>query len=320
MRKLNLVLGTMTFGQQVARDESLNMIELFLNRGYDELDTAYVYNDGDCEILLGDVLASFDRDRYKIATKANPRITGKLDGEAVSRQLKESLNRLKLEQVDIFYLHFPDRNTPVDDALSMCDQLYREGYFRELGLSNFPAWMVADVANKCEHRGWIRPTVFQGVYNPVARKAETELFDALKTYGMRFYAYNPLAGGLLTGKYCNVGEKPSDGRFALRKAYPGRYWKESFFKAIDVLRCACNDMNMAEAVLRWLVYHSKLDSCNGDAIIIGASNIVHLNENMNSVEKGPLPDHLIAAFDDIWLSCRTDAPEYFTFYKGIKND
>lgn len=313
---VNLVLGTMTFGQQVLLDEATSMVDYFLHKGYHELDTAYVYNEGACEELLGQVLSRINRDRFKIATKANPRISGKLDGDAVRKQLPESLARMGLERADIFYLHFPDRKTPVESALEACDELHRAGMFAELGLSNYPAWMVADVYHKCKANGWIGPTVYEGVYNPLTRRAEAELFDALKAFGMRFYAYNPLAGGMLTGRYTSIEETPQEGRFALRKTYPSRYWKKAFFDAVEIIHEACGAMSMAEAVYRWMAYHSALDNTRGDAVIIGASRISQLEQNLLAVEKGVLPDAVVRAFEEAWAVSKSDSPEYFTLYRG----
>ncbi len=315
---VNLVLGTMTFGQQNFLDESMEMVRYFLGQGYHELDAAYVYNEGECEKILGQIISKLGREQFRIATKVNPRISGRLDGAAVRKQLPESLQRMNTETADILYLHFPDPATPVESALEACDEAYRSGQFVELGLSNFPAWMVADVYHKCKAHGWVLPTVYEGVYNALTRNAETELFDALDAFQMRFYAYNPLAGGLLTGKYRTVDDKPRDGRFALRKNYQGRYWKESFFDAVGIIgeACARHDVPMAEAALRWLAYHSKLSQSRGDSIIIGASSLAQLQQNLAALEKGALPGDVAGVFETAWSVSKADSPAYFTYYKG----
>lgn len=318
--KMNLVLGTITIGQQTFYEEAKTMVDTFLDRGYREIDTAYVYNEGDCERILGQVFEGMDRESYSIAAKVNPRITGRLDAQAVTSQLIESLERMQIDFADILYLHFPDPNTPVELALEACDEMHRAGKFGELGLSNFPAWMVADAYHKCKQNGWILPTIFEGVYNPLSRKAETELFAALRAFGMRFYAYNPLAGGMLTGKYTSYEESPSDGRFALRGSYPKRYWKKSFFEAVQVIRESLGDLNMIEASLRWVVHHSMLDAEKGDAIIVGSSKTSQLKQNLDFFDNGPLPEKVVAAFEQAWAISKADAPEYFTLFKGKTND
>ena len=317
-QKINLVLGTMTFGESVFAPDVEAFIRTFLEAGYIELDTAYVYNEGQCERLIGEALSRIGREHVHISTKVNPRISGKLDGEAAYRQLNESLERLGVECVDTFYLHFPDPNTPVDSVLEACAELHGQGKFKELGLSNFPAWMVADVWHKCDRNGWVKPTVFEGIYNPLTRKAETELDRALDHFGMRFYAYNPMAGGLLTGRYGKFEDAPTDGRFTHRPNYQNRYWKKSYFDAVDLIREACSRAGITtiEGTYRWMAYHSMLKAERGDAIIIGASKLEHLRQNMHAVSEGPLPEEVAEVFDSAWNLCRADSPEYFTFYKG----
>ena len=317
MEKVKLILGTMTFGESVFNPQAGEFINAFLDAGYEELDTAYVYNDGTCERLLGEVLPGLGRP-YKIATKVNPRISGRLDGEAAYKQVNESLERMNLPSVDTVYLHFPDPKTPVESVLEAMADLHSQGKFKELGLSNFPAWMVTDVWHICDSRGWVKPTVFQGIYNPLTRKAETELNACLNHFGMRFYAYNPLAGGLLTGRYGHYEDAPTDGRFTHRPNYQGRYWKKSFFEAVDLIRKAGEKygINTIEATYRWLAFHSMLDGNRGDAILIGASKLGHLQQNMDTLKAGPLPEEMVQAFEQAWAVTKADSPEYFTLYTG----
>ncbi|WP_373261714.1 aldo/keto reductase family protein [Hungatella hathewayi] len=314
---MKLVLGTMTFGESVFAPEVGRFIETFLNEGYEEIDTAYVYNEGSCEKLLGGILTKLDCP-YRISTKVNPRITGKLDGNAAYLQLNESLKRLGVPSVDTFYLHFPDPTTPVECVLEACNNLYQEGKFKELGLSNFPAWMVADVWHICDKNGWMLPTVFEGIYNPLTRNAEVELNSCLSHFGMRFYAFNPLAGGLLAGRYGDFEDTPTDGRFTHRPNYQKRYWKKSYFDALKIINSACEkeSITIIEATYRWLVYHSMLSDDRGDAIIIGASRLNHLKQNMETIKAGRLPENVVDAFEKAWQISKTDSPEYFMLYQG----
>jgi aflatoxin B1 aldehyde reductase len=314
---INLILGTMTFGESVFMPDVKEYINAFFDAGYDELDTAYVYNDGKCEKFLGEVLAGVNRP-FKICTKVNPRITGKLDAAAAYKQVNESLERLKMNCVDTVFLHFPDPATPVSSVLSAMADLHDQGKFKELGLSNYPAWMVADVWHICKSNHWVLPTIYEGVYNPLTRGAEAELNACLNHYGLRFYAYNPTMGGMLTGRYKSLEEPPTEGRFINRPGYQGKYWKKSNFDALDIIRKAVEPygMTMTEATYRWLAYHSMLRSERGDAILIGASKLNHLIENMNAVKAGPLPGDVISAFERAWNICRGDSREYFTLYQG----
>lgn len=316
-KPVNLILGTMTFGESVFMPDVGEFINAFLDAGYDELDTAYVYNEGNCEKFLGEVLPELNRP-FKIATKVNPRISGRLDAEAAYKQVNESLERMRLESVDTVFLHFPDPATPVEGVLGAMADLHDQGKYKELGLSNFPAWMVTDVWHICDKHGWVKPTVFEGVYNPLTRRAEAELNDCLNNFGMRFYAYNPMCGGLLTGRYGKFEDTPTDGRFTHRPNYQGRYWKKSFFDGVEVIKAAAekHGISSIEATYRWLAYHSMLNAERGDAILIGASKLNHLISNMETVKAGPLPEDMVAAFDEAWKITKGDSPEYFTLYKG----
>ena len=188
----------------------------------------------------------------------------------------------------------------------------------DMGLSNFPAWMVADVWHICHRNSWVLPTVFEGIYNPLTKKAETELNACLNHFGMRFYAYNPMAGGLLTGRYGRYEDAPTDGRFTHRPNYQRRYWKKSYFDAVEIIKSSCEKegITIIEATYRWLVYHSMLNAERGDAIIIGASKLNHLKQNLETVKAGSLPDSIVDAFEKAWWCCKADSPEYFTLYKS----
>ena len=316
--KINLILGTMTFGEQLFENDVVDIMKYYLDAGYQEIDTAYVYNEGKSEELIGLCLKQLGSDKVKIATKVNPRITGKLDGAAVHLQFPKSLERMNVDSVDVLYLHFPDKNTPIESALEVCQEYYEKGLFRELGLSNFPAWLVAYVYHTCLENGWVRPSVYEGVYNPLSRKAEDELNDTLNAYHMRFNAYNPLAGGMLTNKYSNFKEDPLTGRFTYRPNYQDRYWKESYFKAINLIKEECTkaSIDIVSASYRWLAYHSMLNEDRGDGLIAGFSRLSQLRQNIAALQQGPLPEKILNVFSDAWEICKNDSPEYYKYYQG----
>lgn len=306
----------MNFGPQVRENDSLKMVKQFMTSGNKELDTAYVYNNGDTEIILGSVLTNLTTNDFSIATKVHPRITGKLDSEAVNLQFSESLKRLGTEKVDILYFHFPDAVTPVEDALKSMNTLYEKGKIKEFGLSNFPAWMVVNIWHICKNNGWLCPSVYQGRYNALSRNVETELFPALRQLNMRFYAYNPLAGGMLTGKYMSFEEQPQQGRFVRLQSYRKRYWKKSYFDAVNIVTSKCKEYNIApmEAAYRWLANNSLLDGREGDGIIVGASSMIQLEQNMATLQKGSLPQPVIDVLDIAWSEAKVESPEYFEFF------
>ncbi len=310
---MNLILGTMTFGPQVDQDNSQLMVRRFLAEGHSEIDTAHVYNRGDSERFLGNALAETPEFPAKVATKVNPRVTGKLDRAAVVSQVSESLKRLRLDSVEVLYLHFPDPNTPVEETLAACGELHHQGKFRQLGLSNFAAWEVVNVWHLCRRNGWPVPVVYQGLYNGLSRAIESELLPALRHLGMRFRAYNPLAGGILAGKYQAFSEEPSPGRFTHRPNYRNRYWKQPFFDALAILRetCAAEDIPLVQAAYRWLAFHSGLDAAAGDGVILGVSSLAQLEQNLDAFRQPPLPDSVIEAFEAAWLAAKPECPDYF---------
>ncbi|MBR6979994.1 MAG: aldo/keto reductase [Prevotella sp.] len=312
---MKIVLGTMNFGPQLDLEGSRNMVNAFLDSGNRELDTAYVYNGGATENILGDILPGIDSNSYEIATKVHPRITGRLDRETILMELNESLKRMKRDSVNLLYFHFPDAKTPIEEALETVAELYEKGVVKELGLSNYPAWQVVDIAWKCDKAGCPRPSVYQGMYNSLCRNVEPELFPAIRSLGMRFYAFNPLAGGMLTGKHKNYDDKPQPGRFERLESYRKRYWKQSYFDAVEEIRKACEaeGIPMAEAAYRWLCCHSLMDESKGDGILLGASRQEQMAQNMAAVEKGDLPQTIREAMDEAWELAKPDSPQYFKF-------
>lgn len=310
---MRIILGTMTFGGQIDENTAEAMVEVFLDHGYREIDTASRYTSGKAEEILGRILTYSLREKAFLATKVNPYSNAGLQPKQVIEQLETSLRRLQTDWVDVLYLHAPDNKTPIELTLEACQGLFRQGKFRELGVSNYAAWQVAEIWYICRQNGWVKPTLYQGMYNALTRDVERELLPALKRLGIRFYAYNPLAGGLLTGKYKDHGEAPKDGRFTINREYEGRYWKKTYFMAVKEIRevCELHGISMDEAALRWLQHHSSLKGSRNDGIILGASKIEHLEENLKACEGAKLPEEVAAAYDKGWEIARSDCPCYF---------
>ena len=310
---MKIILGTLTFSNQTDAATSLQMLELFQGKNYHELDTAHQYNGGKTEVLLGQLLSENPGLEFSIATKVNPWNDDGLKPEQVSIQLKECLDRLQAAAVDLLYLHSPDLDTPVVDTLAKCWEFYQQGAFRRFGLSNFSSWQVAEVVEICRARGWMAPTVYQGMYNALTRDVERELFPCLRNYGISFYAYNPLAGGLLTGKHQNFDQAPESGRFLSNDQYTARYWKPDYFDVLETLAAACakHDLMPANAALCWLIHHSRLSAKDGDGIILGASKLSHLQENLAHVGGGKLADEIVEILDQGWQQIKPDCFKYF---------
>ncbi|KAB5537256.1 hypothetical protein PHYPO_G00116720 [Pangasianodon hypophthalmus] len=313
------LLGSMAFGGRADADTSAKMVKVFLERGHEELDTAFMYNDGNAEMIIGAMQLP---QTVRIATKANPWNGKTLKPESVRSQLETSLKRLRIQSINIFYLHAPDHENPIQDTLRACNELHKEGKFKELGLSNYASWEVAEICQICRHNSWVPPTVYQGMYNATTRQVETELLPCLRHFGIRFYAYNPLAGGLLTGKYHyedKDGSQPA-GRFFgndWAAVYRDRFWKESHFHAIDgVLKAleaayGSEKPSLTSAAIRWMYHHSQLKAEHGDGMIIGMSTMEQLQENLAAAEEGPLKQEVVEAFKRGWDLVAHECPNYF---------
>lgn len=334
------VLGTMTFGVegQVKYEGVVEQLKEFVAAGHALVDTARIYQcatpDGDTEALLGMVFKAHPELKAKIslATKVNPSMPPhkSLSRVSVVEQCETSLRKLGMDSVDILYLHMPDIKTPIDDTLSGIAELHRAGKFKEFGLSNFPAWKVVDIYHRCRGRGIVLPTVYQGMYNIITRDMEREIVPVVREFGMRLYMYNPLAAGLLTGRYTQLEDiqNAQVGRFSVEfdlafgatiqagKLYQARYGKKQFFEALTILADACKkaEIPMNDVALRWLMYHSCLHADSGDGVIFGVSRIEHLKDNITSWQRGPLPAAIVEACDAAWAAAAPAVESYFRGY------
>src|SRR5258708_30094608 len=200
----NIIFGTMTlgyrgYGARVHDAATANaMLGSASEFGPDQIDTCSEYGDGSCEQMLGDLRAA---ERFGIATRIHPGNFHGHEPENLKRVFKESLARLKTGKVKILYLVTRDSATPIASTLSAVQELHDEGLFEEFGVSNFSAWQVAEASEIAARHGWIRLSVYQGMYNPTPRAVEPELFKCLGNYGIRFHAYNPLAGGAFSKSF-----------------------------------------------------------------------------------------------------------------------
>ena len=232
------------------------------------------------------------------------------------QQLQESLDALQTQKVDIFYLHAPDKATKFEDTLLEVNKLYQEGKFVRFGLSNYSSWQVMEIYKICQEKSYVLPSVYQGRYSIMTRDVEAELFPCLRKLNIAFYAYNPLCGGFLTGKL--KPESQPEGRFDSQtiqgKRYRERYWKDNYFQAVDWYVKACQEHSLSpvEVALRWVSFHSFLDVKKGDAVIIGASSLAHVKQNLEFCEKdGPLPDTLSETLEKCWHHVQPVVPRYF---------
>jgi aflatoxin B1 aldehyde reductase len=327
--KLPIVFGAMTIGKagvEQARVHDLKdtgtLLDIFQKHGHKLVDTARIYGEGSSEEYLGEL--KWQERGLVVDTKLYPSV---VHGDEIShtatglrKYLLESLEALKTDKIDLWYLHGPDRNTSFEETFRSCNDLHKEGYFNRLGLSNYMSWEVAYISDMCIRNGWIRPAVYQGVYNAIHRTVELELFPCLRHYGMAFYAFNPLAGGYLTSRYHRDTENSSiesmsrfDPNTSQGRKYRGRFWNDTMFDALGIIRGAAGKYQLTEAecALRWIVHHSKLEADLGDAVIIGVSSVKHLQENLGDLEKGPLLDEVVESLNKAWTKTKGVVLNYF---------
>lgn len=323
--KPRVILGTMTFGPDEsagARVTSLSdyakCLDTLQARGYNEIDTARAYINGKQEAWTRD--AKWQERGLSLATKCYPNKPGVHKPENLRASLETSLKELGTDCVDIFYLHAADRSVPFEETLGECDKMHKEGKFVRLGLSNYTAFEVAEVVMTCKAHGWVRPTIYQGMLNAILRSVERELIPACRRYGLDIVIYNPIAGGLFSGKYSAdaLSKHPDAGRFSdtanSGKMYRDRYFSEPTFEALAIVEPVVKQHNltMLETALRWCVHHSKLKVLDGnDGIIIGVSSVDQLEANLNDLEKGPLPEEVVAALDRAWKVAEPATPNYW---------
>ncbi|WP_111512660.1 aldo/keto reductase [Mycobacterium kyogaense] len=307
------VLGTMTFGDTVDERVAADMVDAALAAGITHIDTANGYAGGESERILSRVLRG-RRDDVALATKAGIFHPDSGDHSPLSpaglrASLDGSLARLGTDRVDLFYLHQPDRAVPLRDTLATVAELVAEGKVRALGVSNYAAWQIAEINHLADEVGAPRPIVAQQVYNLIARRIEDEYAEFAAVTGLVTMVYNPLGGGLLTGKH-TFDADPAEGRFGdsrLAAMYKQRYWNAAVFDAIGDLATLAEKagMPMTELALRWLVSKPA-----AGPILLGGSKVGHLQANIDAIAAGPLDADLVAECDDVGAALRGAMPNY----------
>ncbi|MGA9872602.1 MAG: aldo/keto reductase [Rhodococcus sp. (in: high G+C Gram-positive bacteria)] len=308
-----LVLGTMTFGDTVDASGAAKMVDAALDAGINHIDTANGYAGGESERILAGLLAT-RREQVTIATKAgmpnsDAGENSPLSPKGLRLSVEASLRRLDTEYVDLFYLHQPDRATPLADTLATVAELVDEGKIRALGVSNFAAWQIGEARRIADEVGAPMPVVAQQLYNLLARRIEEEYVEFAEVTGLITMVYNPLGGGLLTGKH-SLEAEPADGRFGdsrLAAMYRERYWNTAIFDAIAQLTAVASDagMPLTELAMRWLVSKPATGP-----ILLGGSKVEHLLANIDAIGNGPLDADVVAACDEVGAALRGPMPNY----------
>jgi len=306
-----LSFGAMTFGGQTDEAAAQRIVDCCLDAGINFLDTANVYNGGAAETIVGKTLKG-RRDKVILASKVRHKVGEGPSAEGLSRAairqaIDASLQRLGTDYVDLYYLHQPDYATPIEETLETMQELVRAGKVRFPAVSNYAAWQVAEILWICEKRGYQPYFISQPMYNLIARGIEEEFLPFCRRFGVAVVSYNPLAGGLLTGKHSkHTGPTPGT-RFDGNKMYQDRYWLEDDFAAVEELRAIAQEAGktLVELALQWLLSQPAVDS-----IILGASRLEQLEENLKAAEGDPLDPSVITRCDAVWRHLRGITPKY----------
>ncbi|KAI0026970.1 aflatoxin B1-aldehyde reductase [Vararia minispora EC-137] len=300
-----IILGAAKFGRPDAiADESLaqRLVDLAAECGCTALDTARIYEGGASEKMI----ARLERRSLAVDTKLYPG-EGGLKPEKLRAQVAESLAALNGVPIRVLYWHAPDRLTPFEESLEAMNELHKQGVFQEFGLSNALSWEVAEVVTICRERGWVRPTVYQGIYNALDRVIEDELLPCLRKFGIRFAAYSPLAGGILTGFHLNSPEA-LDKNKRFNPAHPGisGFYRPRYAHSAPTLQrvkvlAERHGLTLEECGVRWIVYHSKMTP-EDHGVIYGASTTERLQSVLSHHAKGPLPEEIVKEFEESWTN------------------
>jgi 1-deoxyxylulose-5-phosphate synthase len=310
LRVSNLCLGTMTFGLQCDMAQSNAIMDAAAAKGINFFDAADVYplggghnTAGRTEQIVGDWLKR-KRHNYIVATKCagvmgpNPRDQG-TSRKHVLDAIDASLKRLGTDYVDLYQLHRYDPNTPLDETLDALDSVVKSGKARYVGVSNWPAHKVARALGRSELRNVMRVDSVQPRYNMLFRGYERDLLPLCQEEGIAVIPYNPLAGGMLTGKHNAKAPPPEGSRFQLGTAgarYQARYWHDREFATVEAVRKVAAEagMNMVTMAMRWVISNPAIT-----APIIGASKPEQLVDTAAAAEAGPLPADIKKKLDEV---------------------
>lgn len=313
----SLALGTMTFGDTVDEGVAREMVDTAVVAGITMIDTANGYAGGKTEEILAGILPDFG-DELVVATKAGMPHPDAGDNSPLSKKglrnsLEGSFRRLNRDSVDLFYLHQPDREVPITETLETLGELFQEGKISAWGVSNFAAWQIAQLQAGAKELGIPGPVVAQQLHNLVARRLEVEYTEFAQATGLATMVYNPLGGGLLSGKHSfngAPGESEEPGRFSgsrLAEMYRERYWNEELFGGIGKLSDIAQQagISLVELSLRWLISQPSTSS-----LLLGGSKVSHLKANLDVLARGPLEQDVLDACDAVGQSLSGPMPAY----------
>jgi aryl-alcohol dehydrogenase-like predicted oxidoreductase len=310
LRVSRACFGTMTFGGQVDEAAAAKIVDLCFDRGINFFDTANSYTEGRSETLLGRLLKG-RREKVVLASKVGvktgwPAGVPPLSRKSIRENLDASLKRLQTDHVDLYYLHMPDYETSMEESLEAMDEAVRAGKVRHPAMSNYASWQHCRALWIAKERGYAPPLVSQPMYNLVARGIEQEYLPFCKEFGVSTVVFNPLAGGLLTGKQRQ--DAPTEGtRFDKNQLYLDRYWHQEQFDAVEQIRKLAEvaGRSMIDLAMNWLLFHSATD-----CVILGASRQEQLQDVLGVFGSRALDAETVAGLDRVWAGLRGVTPKY----------
>jgi 1-deoxyxylulose-5-phosphate synthase len=308
-----ICLGTMTFGNQADEQTSFAIMDAADEAGVDFFDTADVYPLGGGPELVGrteEIVGHWmterrARDRLVLAPKCRGAMGPRSNDEGLSRKhilraCDESLRRLRTDYIDLYQAHSPDESTPIEETLSAFDHLVQSGKVRYIGCSNYPARLLVEALWVSDRRNLARYDCSQPRYNLLFRMIEDEILPACREHGVGVIAYNPLAGGMLTGRYEEGQDPVPNTRFALEHSgelYRKRYWKDAVLEEVADLKrfFTQRGKSLTHAALAWVLAQPGITSA-----ILGASRPEQLKDSLNGVDL-KLDDEEMARCDEVWF-------------------
>lgn len=324
LRVSEVCLGTMTFGNQADEATSFAIMDAAVEGGITFFDSADVYplggapeDNGETEAIMGRWFATHgNRESIVLATKCRGRMGTGPNDEGLSRKhvikaCEASLRRLQTDYIDLYQTHSPDASTPIDETLRALEDLVRSGKVRYIGASNYPAWEMANALWTSKLHGIARFESVQPRYNLLFRMIEDELLPLCKAHGVGVISYNPLAGGMLTGRYVGSRALQEGSRFTLAHGrgefYRKRYWNDEVHAQVDHLAevAGRHGHSITHVALAWVLSQPLITSA-----IVGASRPDQLRDSLGALSLS-LSDEVRAACDDVWFNLpREKDPEF----------
>lgn len=294
-----ICLGTMTFGHGTNEAEATRIVDLAFDAGINFFDTANSYADSESEMILGKALQRRRRNAV-VATKFFNPMGPDVNDSGMSRfhmmqAVEDSLRRLQVDYIDIYYIHHVDTQTPLDETLRALDDLVRQGKVRYTACSNYEAWRLLEAVWLSDHKGWERFAAYQPQYSLVVRDIEQEIIPVCELKGIGVVVWSPLGGGFLTGKY-TPGQRTVPGtRSEEGWAYPDRYFAANADEILDVLLEIAKELGRspAQVATRWVLEQPAITSA-----IVGARTLVQARDNFGAAG-WTLPADALGRLNDV---------------------